>query len=142
MELTEETIEDIQDIYALLSKENGLSSDDLGKALRMLDLTPSESEIKDHQSKLNSDIVDYEEFLNIYKSCKSSPEIDIDEVRSQLDKLEKTDSGKVNAKDLKELLSNGEEPLDKLEIEELLQDFEKDGYVNIEEFFLAITGKA
>jgi hypothetical protein len=29
-----------------------------------------------------------------------------------------------------------------LEIEELLQDFEKDGFVNIEEFFLAITGKA
>lgn len=142
MELTEETIEDIQDIYALLSKENGLSSEDLGKALRMLDLTPSESEIKDYQSKLNSDIVDYEEFLAIYKSCKTSPEIDIDEVKSQLDKLEKTEAGKVNAKDLKELLSNGEEPLDKLEIEELLQDFEKDGFVNIEEFFLAITGKA
>jgi Ca2+-binding EF-hand superfamily protein len=140
MDLSEETLEDIQDIYALLAKENGLQIENLGKALRMLDQSPSESDIKDFQSKFSSETIDFEDFLSIFKACQSSS-VDLEEVKSQLDKLEKDSSGQVKTKDLRDLLTNGEEPLDQLEVEELLQDFDKDGLVKIDEFFSAISGK-
>lgn len=140
-DLTEDQIEDLQDIYALLSKENGLSVDDLGKALRMLDQTPSESEVKNFINNLdeNSSTIIYEDFVSIYKTCLDSCRIDFTEVKSQLDKLERNEKGLVNTKDLKNLLINGEEPLDMLEAEELLKDFDKNGQVDIELFYAAIT---
>lgn len=140
-DLTEDQIEDLQDVYALLSKENGLAVEDLGKALRMLDQTPSESEVKNFINTLDQEVntVDYEDFVSIFKTCSESCRIDFTEVKSQLDKLEKNEEGFVKTKDLKDLLINGEEPLDILEAEELLKDFDKEGRVDIELFYAALT---
>ena len=136
-----EIIEDCQDVYALLSKDSGLYATELGKSLRMLNLNPSEQDVKNLLSAFeiqDDKVIEFEEFLKIYKNCKEKCVVNLEEVRNQLSKLDKLDNGFVNTQDLKELLMSGEEPLSLHEAETLLGDFNKDGKIFIKEFLDAL----
>lgn len=144
-ELPSDIIEDCQDIYSLFAKEPGLKVSEVGKCLRMLNLNPSEQDLKNFKKMpefSNKDLIDFEDFVRLYKICKENCVINEEEVRMQIAKLEKDQQGKIKTKDLKELLMSGEEPLNNLEAEALLEDFDMDGVIEVEAFLTAIMPRS
>ena len=143
-ELPSNIIEDLQDVYALIGKDSGLHISEVGKCLRMLNLNPSEQDVKNLLVNLDisdKDSVDFEEFIKLYKSCKEKCKINEEEVRNQLYKLDKNEDGRINSQDLKDLLMTGEEPLTLYEAEALVNDFDKGGKVVIQDFLDALLYK-
>jgi Ca2+-binding EF-hand superfamily protein len=139
--LPEDVIEDCQDVYALLGVEEGLHIKELGKALRMVNLNPSEQDIKNLTESLDlgaRDLIDFEEFIKVYKNCKEKSVINVEEVKSQINKLDKHEDGNINTQDLKNLLMTGEEPLTLDEANEILSDFDSNGKVVIKDFLDAL----
>lgn len=143
-ELPSDMIEDCQDVYALLAKDTGLKIGEVGKCLRMLNLNPSESDVKEliNSSNLSDKTyIDFEEFVKLFKGCKEKCKIDEDEVKALLKKLDKDDTGIVKTSELKEMLMSGEEPLSLFEAENLLNDFNQDGTIVITDFLDALLLK-
>lgn len=139
-----EIFEDCQDVYALLAKDSGLHISEVGKCLRMLNLNPSEQDVKSfiHSLELNDrESIEFEEFIKIFKACKEKCYINEEEVKGQILKLDKEENGTILSEDLKELLMTGEEPLNLHEAQALVDDFAHDGKIVIQEFFDAILFK-
>ena len=97
-EISNEIIEDCQDVYGLLAKESGLLSSEIGKCLRMLNLNPSEQDVKTFLLNLelsSSEAIEFEDFLKIYKICREKCIINEEEVKAQISKLDKNLDGTI-----------------------------------------------
>lgn len=123
-------------ILKLLGRDSHLESAELAKALRGMDLNPSESQLAALQSEAvvdQNNCIELSEFLRLHAKCQESS-YSAAQVRQQFQLLAKGEGHYVELDELKELLQQGEEPLSEQQIEEFLADFaSNDGRYNVEE---------
>ncbi|CAG9321007.1 unnamed protein product [Blepharisma stoltei] len=146
--LTSQEEEDCQDIFHLLdhNKNQILDLGELGKGLRGLGLNPSEGEVRKYMADYDRDRnngLSLEEFESVYQRCLSSSSVTEEEIRAQFKKLDKNGDGTLDARELKDILIGGEEPLTREEADALIADFDVngDGVLSIDEFVNGLLGR-
>lgn len=147
-ELTAQEWEECQEIFNLLDRDQSgyLDFTELGRGLRGLGLNPTQLEVQQYMDEFDTDHsngLSVEEFAYLYKRSLSNSSITEEEVRAQFEKLDKNGDGSIDANELREILTTGEEPLTLDEAEAIIADFDKngDGVLSLQEFMHALIGK-
>ena len=131
-------------------KDGTILLSDYENVLKFLKLDPNKFQSNIHEHDINGDgIVQFEDFITEINSKKNEKELiskekddDEEEILSAFKYFEKEEEGKISTTDFKNILMSDEGGnLNEEEIDLLISEFEKDGYIDITEFVNSLLKK-
>lgn len=145
--LTCEQIEEFRTAFELFDKDHSgaISADELGTVMRNLGLDPSQDELRSMVELHDFDSsgqIEFNEFCQMM--CHHMPEDDREEqLKTAFRTFDSDNSGKISAQELKQVMTNLGENLTEDEINEMIQEADRDGdgQINYEEFVLMMVSK-
>ncbi|OMJ85133.1 hypothetical protein SteCoe_13599 [Stentor coeruleus] len=147
--LTEEQIQDINDVFDVIdeNKSNSIDVKELARGLRGLGLNPTNAEIQKLMDKYDNDgteTLDRDEFTKLFTDCLHTLTTTDELLREQFAKLDANGNGYIEAEELRKVLLYGDEKLTEDEVENIISEFDKsgDGQISLAEFLEGILGKA
>ena len=131
-------------------KDGTILLSDYENVLKFLKLDPNKFQSNIHEHDINGDgIVQFEDFITEINSKKNEKELlskekddDEEEILNAFKYFEKEEEGKISTTDFKNILMSDEGGnLNEEEIDLLISEFEKDGYIDITEFVNSLLKK-
>ncbi|KAH8811189.1 calcium ion binding, calmodulin [Xylogone sp. PMI_703] len=129
--LSKEQIETFRDAFTLFDKDgNGkISAKELGSVMRSLGQAPTETELQDLISGVDTDRdgeVDFEEFVTMMAYKSEKPDFD-KEMRQAFRVFDRDNSGTISSEELRRVLASLGENLTDEQIDELMKEADQDG---------------
>ena len=138
--LTDVELFDCQRVFKNFDKDqsNSIDANELGQILRVRGLHPSNKEVEDMIRKYdtdNSGVIEFEEFIEIYKSLKGKT-VSVDEVTRAFNYFDSDGSGYIDRNEFTHFLSKFGKHLSEEDIEKFFNsvDTDKDGRISLDEF--------
>ena len=134
--LDEEKLKECKIVFDLFDKDkDGLSpTKELGNLMRILGAAPSNIELETIIQNLESNnhkLISFEKFIVIFQKKLESQDSEED-IINEFRKLDKDNNGTISENDLRNLMSNYDNPLSDEEIEEIIQEANVDSNGNID----------
>ena len=144
--LEEDKIKECKIIFDMFdsNRDSKITTKELGDCLRICGAAPSQQEldmiIKNLEDNKN-EYIPFEKFLVILEKLLQNQDTEEDIINA-FKKLDKLDNGTINEEDLRNLMSNYENPLNSQEIEDIIQEanVDENGYINIQRFVKLLLG--
>ena len=140
-QLTDEQIAEFKKDFSVLDKDGDglISTKELGAVMRSIGQSPTEAELQDIVSEVDSDgsgSVDFPEFLTMMARKLKDTDSE-EEIRDSFRAFDKDGNGFISAAELRHVMTNLGEKLTDEEVDEMIRerDIDGDGQVNYEEFF-------
>ena len=138
--LTPEQIDQCRRLFDVfdINRDRTISSKDLGKVLRSLNLNPSQSELQAMISRVDSDgsgRIEFTEFVRLYADkCKES--INKEDVIRYFQMFDGNGDGRIDPVEFKRVITTMGEPLTEEEVDFIISEADKDlnGYIDYNEF--------
>ncbi|KAL6637834.1 hypothetical protein ACP70R_025406 [Stipagrostis hirtigluma subsp. patula] len=145
--LTSEQIVAFQEAFSLFDKNGDalcgcITLEELAAVTRSLDLNPSDQELNDMMSEVDTDgngIIDFQEFLSlIARKMKDGDGDGDEELKEAFEVLDKDRNGFISPTELRTVMINLGEKMTDEEVEQMIKeaDTDGDGQVNYDEFVL------
>lgn len=120
-------------------KNGTICSSEIGLCLRALSLNPTDKEIKeivDEIDKNKSGRIEFCEFRDYYKKVKEKSKNKKEDIMCAFQFFDKDGNGFIEAKELKEILTNLGDCMTDEQISQMIEvaDVDKDGQINYKEF--------
>ncbi|TVU45356.1 hypothetical protein EJB05_04856 [Eragrostis curvula] len=138
--LTQEQIDALKEVFNFFDKNGDgyITSEELGSVMSSLGQNLSESELQDMIKVVDADCngtVDFSEFLNLMAYKLKDPDSE-EELREAFNLFDTDQNGYISAAELRQGMANLGEKLTDKEVEEMIQEADKDGdgLVSYEEF--------
>ncbi|XP_059170772.1 calmodulin-A-like [Physella acuta] len=145
--LTPEQVKEIKEAFHLFDKDGDghISTQELGKVMRALGQTPSETELKDMINDVDSDrngTIEFQEFLVMMSRQMTSGDKE-EEMREAFRVFDRDGNGYISAAELRQVMANLGEKLTDAEVDEMIReaDMDGDGHVNYHEFMKMMSHK-
>ncbi|XP_062214630.1 calmodulin-like protein 4 isoform X3 [Phragmites australis] len=125
-----------------IKKNRGcISMEELAAVTRSLDLDPSDQELNDMMSEVDTDgngIIDFQEFLSLIARKMKDGDGDEEELKEAFEVLDKDKNGFISPTELRMVMTNLGEQMTDEEVEQMIKeaDTDGDGQVNYDEFVL------
>ncbi|XP_062214628.1 calmodulin-like protein 4 isoform X1 [Phragmites australis] len=118
-----------------------ISMEELAAVTRSLDLDPSDQELNDMMSEVDTDgngIIDFQEFLSLIARKMKDGDGDEEELKEAFEVLDKDKNGFISPTELRMVMTNLGEQMTDEEVEQMIKeaDTDGDGQVNYDEFVL------
>ncbi|KAK6929888.1 EF-hand domain [Dillenia turbinata] len=138
--LTEKQIVEFKEAFSLFDKDGDgcITIEELATVIRSLDQNPTEEELQDMISEIDTDgngTIEFVEFLHLM--AKKVKETDAEEELKEAFKVfDKDQNGYISANELRHVMINLGEKLTDEEVDQMIKeaDLDGDGQVNFEEF--------
>ncbi|KAL1199982.1 Calmodulin-like protein 8 [Cardamine amara subsp. amara] len=138
--LTKDQIIEFKEAFCLFDKDGDgcITVEELASVIRSLDKNPTEQELQDIITEIESDgngTIEFAEFLNLM--AKKLQESDVEEELKEAFKVfDKDQNGYISASELSHVMINLGEKLTDEEVEQMIKeaDLDGDGQVNYDEF--------
>ncbi|KAG5223575.1 hypothetical protein OIU76_014095 [Salix suchowensis] len=138
--LTDEQIVEFKEAFCLFDKDGDgcITIEELATVIRSLDQNPTEEELHDMISEVDSDgngTIEFSEFLTLM--AKKTKETDAEEELKEAFKVfDKDQNGYISATELRHVMINLGEKLTDEEVDQMINeaDLDGDGQVNYDEF--------
>ncbi|XP_062214629.1 calmodulin-like protein 4 isoform X2 [Phragmites australis] len=141
--LTSEQIVAFREAFLLFDKNGDgcISMEELAAVTRSLDLDPSDQELNDMMSEVDTDgngIIDFQEFLSLIARKMKDGDGDEEELKEAFEVLDKDKNGFISPTELRMVMTNLGEQMTDEEVEQMIKeaDTDGDGQVNYDEFVL------
>ncbi|KAL0716600.1 hypothetical protein Bca4012_065922 [Brassica carinata] len=140
--LTKEQIIDFKEVICLLDKDGDVTGritvDELLTVIRWLDQNPTEQELQDIITEIDSDgnaTIEFAEFLNLMANKLQDNDTE-EELKEVFKVFDKDQNGYISASELSHVMINLGEKLTDEEVEQMIKeaDLDGDGQVNYDEF--------
>ena len=134
--LDEEKLKECNIVFDLFDKDKDglIPTKELGNLMRILGAAPSNLEletiIQNFESN-NHKLISFEKFIVIFQKKLESQDSEED-IINEFRKLDKDNNGTISENDLRNLMSNYDNPLSDEEIEEIIQEANVDSNGNID----------
>ena len=131
-------------------KDGTILLSDYENVLKYLKLDPEKFKANIHDHEINGDgLVQFEDFMTEVNAKKSEKELiskekedDVEEILNAFKIFEKKQKGKISTVEFKDILMWEEgENLNEEEIDLLIKEFDKEGYIDYVEFVNSLTKK-
>ena len=134
--LDEEKLKECKIVFDLFDKDKDglIPTKELGNLMRILGAAPSNLELETIIQNLESNnhkLISFEKFIVIFQKKLESQDSEED-IINEFRKLDKDNNGTVSENDLRNLMSNYDNPLSDEEIEEIIQEANVDSNGNID----------
>ena len=134
--LDEEKLKECKIVFDLFDKDKDglIPTKELGNLMRILGAAPSNLELETIIQKLESNnhkLISFEKFIVIFQKKLESQDSEED-IINEFRKLDKENNGTISENDLRNLMSNYDNPLSDEEIEEIIQEANVDSNGNID----------
>ncbi|KAG0547651.1 hypothetical protein BDA96_01G098500 [Sorghum bicolor] len=140
--LTDEQRLAFQEAFSLFDKNGDgcITMEELAAVTRSLGLDPSDQELNDMMSEVDTDgngIIDFQEFLSLIARKMKDGDGD-EELREAFEVLDKDQNGFISPIELRTVMTNLGEKMTDEEVEQMIReaDTDGDGQVNYDEFVL------
>ncbi|XP_022143145.1 calmodulin-like [Momordica charantia] len=140
MELSETQVAEFEEAFSMLDQDcdGCITIEELGMAMRSLDVNPTEKELKIMVNEVDVDgngTIEFGEFLNLMVTKMKECELE-GELRETFKVFDKDQDGYISPFELKAVMMNLIERLTDDEVEQMIKDadLDGDGLVNYEEF--------
>ncbi|CAN8270448.1 unnamed protein product [Cochlearia groenlandica] len=145
-ELSQEQIMEFKEAFCLFDKNGDgcITADELANVIRSLDQNPTEQELQDMITEIDSDgngTIEFSEFLNLM--AYHIQESDVNEELTEAFKVfDKDQNGYISASELRHVMINLGEKLTDEEVNQMIKeaDLDGDGQVNYDEFVRMMMG--
>lgn len=145
--LTEEQVAEFKEAFMLFDKdEDGMiTTAELGVVMRSLGQRPTETELRDMVSAVDSDgngTIEFNEFLQMMSKKMNETDND-DELKEAFKVFDKNADGYISSSELKHVMTSLGEKLTDEEVNDMIKeaDADGDGQVNYDEFVSILTAK-
>ena len=134
--LDEEKLKECKIVFDLFDKDKDglIPTKELGNLMRILGAAPSNLELETIIQNLESNnhkLISFEKFIVIFQKKLESQDSEED-IINEFRKLDKDNNGTISENDLRNLMSNYDNPLSDEEIEEIIQEANVDNNENID----------
>ena len=134
--LDEEKLKECKIVFDLFDKDKDglIPTKELGNLMRILGAAPSNLELETIIQNLESNnhkLISFEKFIVIFQKKLESQDSEED-IINEFRKLDKDNNGTISENDLRNLMSNYDNPLSDEEIEEIIQVANVDSNGNID----------
>ena len=134
--LDEEKLKECKIVFDLFDKDKDglIPTKELGNLMRILGAAPSNLELETIIQNLESNnhkLISFEKFIVIFQKKLESQDSEED-IINEFRKLDKENNGTISENDLRNLMSNYDNPLSDEEIEEIIQEANVDSNGNID----------
>jgi Ca2+-binding EF-hand superfamily protein len=134
--LDEEKLKECKIVFDLFDKDKDglIPTKELGNLMRILGAAPSNIELETIIQNLESNnhkLISFEKFIVIFQKKLESQDSEED-IINEFRKLDKDNNGTISENDLRNLMSNYDNPLSDEEIEEIIQEANVDSNGNID----------
>ena len=134
--LDEEKLKECKIVFDLFDKDKDglIPTKELGNLMRILGAAPSNLELETIIQNLESNnhkLISFEKFIVIFQKKLESQDSEED-IINEFRKLDKDNNGTISENDLRNLMSNYDNPLSDEEIEEIIQEANVDSNGNID----------
>jgi Ca2+-binding EF-hand superfamily protein len=134
--LDEEKLKECKIVFDLFDKDKDglIPTKELGNLMRILGAAPSNIELETIIQNLESNnhkLISFEKFIVIFQKKLESQDSEED-IINEFRKLDKENNGTISENDLRNLMSNYDNPLSDEEIEEIIQEANVDSNGNID----------
>uniref|UniRef100_A0AAF5HZ21 EF-hand domain-containing protein n=2 Tax=Strongyloides stercoralis TaxID=6248 RepID=A0AAF5HZ21_STRER len=129
-----------KDIFASYDTvgDNKIYVEQLGEVLRVLDVYPTEADIKKYQSYFDSPEkrITFEEFISCFKDArKNMKPVSMEEIIEGLSHFDKEDNGMINVAELRHILTTLGERLKESDVDKLIEGHaDPEGNIYISQF--------
>lgn len=144
-QLTENQIEEFIKAFKEIDEDNSgtITMKELGKMLKSMGHNPSEAELQDMMSEVDSDgsgSIDFPEFLALMAQKFAHYKVEED-IKEAFRFFDRDGNGYITAYEFRQVMANIGEQLNGPEIEFMIReaDADGDGQINYEEFFTWLT---
>ena len=125
-------------------KDNKITINELADCLRICGAAPSQQELKIIIKNLEDnkkEHISFETFLKLLEKLLIKQDSEEDLI-NEFTKIDKIGDGTISESDLRQLMSNYDNPLNSQEIEEIIQEanVDENGYINIQRFVKILLG--
>ncbi|XP_013654698.1 calmodulin-like protein 8 [Brassica napus] len=140
--LTKDQIIEIKEVFCLLDKDGDVTGritvEELLTVIRWLDQNPTEQELHDIITEIDSDsnaTIEFAEFLNLMTNKLQENDAE-EELKEVFKVFDKDQNGYISASELSHVMINLGEKLTDEEVEQMIKeaDLDGDGQVNYDEF--------
>ena len=138
--LTPEQIDQCKRLFDIfdINKDRTISSKELGKVLRSLNLNPSQADLENMIKKTDqsgSGRIEFQDFLKLYAE-KIKETITKEDVCRYFAMFDRNGDGLIDPKEFKRVMTTMGEPLTNEEVEFIISEADKDlnGYIDYNEF--------
>lgn len=138
--LTPEQIDQCKRLFDIfdINKDRTISSKELGKVLRSLNLNPSQGDLENMIKKTDqsgSGRIEFQDFLKLYAE-KIKETITKEDVCRYFAMFDRNGDGLIDPKEFKRVMTTMGEPLTNEEVEFIISEADKDlnGYIDYNEF--------
>ena len=134
--LDEEKLKECKIVFDLFDKDKDglIPTKELGNLMRILGAAPSNLELETIIQNLESNnhkLISFEKFIVIFQKKLESQDSEED-IINEFRKLDKDNNGTISENDLRNLMSNYDNPLSDEEIEEIIKEANVDSNGNID----------
>ena len=134
--LDEEKLKECKIVFDLFDKDKDglIPTKELGNLMRIVGAAPSNIELETIIQNLESNnhkLISFEKFIVIFQKKLESQDSEED-IINEFRKLDKDNNGTISENDLRNLMSNYDNPLSEEEIEEIIQEANVDSNGNID----------
>ncbi|CAH3173548.1 unnamed protein product [Porites lobata] len=140
-QLSEDQLAAITQAFSLFDKngDGKINTKELGTVMESLGENPTEAELKEMISEVDTDgsgTIEWSEFLKMMKERKKEEEFNEEELRDVFKVFDKDNSGFISASELKEVSSKLGRNLTDEDVKEMMKetDLDEDGKISYEEF--------
>lgn len=140
-QLSEDQLAAIKQAFSLFDKngDGKITTKELGTVMESLGENPTEAELKEMISEVDTDgsgTIEWSEFLKMMKERKKEGEFNEEELRDVFKVFDKDNSGFISASELKEVSSKLGRNLTDEDVKEMMKetDLDEDGKISYEEF--------
>ncbi|CAK9165025.1 unnamed protein product [Ilex paraguariensis] len=141
----EQIVDEFQESSGLFDKDGDgcITVEELATVIRSLDQNPTEEELQDMISEVDSDgngNIDFPEFLNLMAQKMKETDVE-EELKEAFKVFDKDENGYISANELRHVMINLGEKLTDEEVEQMIReaDLDGDGQVDYEEFVKMMT---
>ncbi|CAL5347269.1 unnamed protein product [Camellia sinensis] len=138
--LNADQIVEFQEAFSLFDKDGDgcITVEELATVIRSLDQNPTEEELQDMISEVDSDgngTIEFTEFLNLMANKMKETDAE-EELKEAFKVFDKDQNGYISANELRHVMINLGEKLTDEEVDQMIKeaDLDGDGQVNYEEF--------
>lgn len=146
-QLTEDQIAEFKEAFALFDKDGdgAITTKELGTVMRALGQNPTELELQEMISEVDTDgtgTIEFPEFLTMMARKMKDTDSE-EEIREAFRVFDKDGNGFISAAELRHVMTNLGEKLTDEEVNEMIReaDIDGDGQINYEEFVTMMTSK-
>jgi len=138
--LTPEEIDQCRRVFSVfdINKDNTISTQELGKVLRSLNLNPSNADLQNMVRKVDSKgsgRIDFTEFVRLYAEKAREP-ITQEEVQRYFLMFDKNGDGRIDPSEFRKVITTMGEPLTEDEVDFILNEADPngEGFIDYNEF--------